>query len=112
MLHNSVRSLRCLFVTICIYGQESQHVPKGMAQRRLEIEVQFPGYFFINRLQKKYFKIEVNKQKQFWSHKLFANINKSLFEVRSESTKDDLNVLLTHGLTINIKMTPIPGIFQ
>ena len=78
-----------------------------MAQRGLEIEVQFPGYFFRNYLQKKYCKIEVRKQQKFWSHKPLTNINKSLFEVQSESTKRDLNVLLTLGLTINIKIIPI-----
>ena len=75
--------------------------------RRLQIEVQFPGYFLKNRLQKKYCKIEVNTPKKFWSHKSFTNIKKSLFEPQYESKNCDLKILLTHGLTINIK-TKIP----
>ena len=74
-----------------------------MAQRRLEIEVQFPGYFFRNRLQKKYCKIEVNTQKKFWSQKVVSNVNQSLFEPQYEPTKCDWQFLLAPGLTINIK---------
>ena len=75
--------------------------------RRLEIEVQFPGYFLRNLLQKKYCKIEVNTQKKFWSQKVVSNVNQSLFEPQYESTKCDWQFLLAPGLTINIKIIPI-----
>ena len=72
----------------------------------------FQGTFSEIVCKKSTLKLKSTKKQNFWSHKPLTNINKSLFEVQSESTKRDLNVFLTLGLTMNKKITPIPGIFQ